>query len=100
VVDVRAGGNLRERLERHVQPVARAVRARRDEHVAAAERAAVDAGQCERDALACLCALDRAVVHLHASHAHREGCGLGAELVALADRAGPERAGDDRADPA
>ena len=71
-----------------------------DEHVAAAERVALDRPAGDRDPLARLGPLDRRVVHLHAAHAHLEPARLGAEHVALADRARPERAGDDGADPA
>ena len=39
-------------------------------------------------------------MHLHAAHAHRSRRRLGAQLVALADRARPERPGRDGADPA
>ena len=40
------------------------------------------------------------VVHLHAAHAHRPRARLGAQLVALADRARPERPRGDGADAA
>src|SRR5439155_15425120 len=72
----------------------------RDERVAAGELVALDSRQCDRDALAGLGALDWAVVDLHAPYAHVEARRLDAQLVALADRPRPERARDDRADPA
>ena len=72
----------------------------RDERVAARDPVALDARERDGDALARLGPLDRAVVHLHAAHAHVEAARLDPQLVALADRPGPERAGHDRADPA
>ena len=57
-------------------------------------------GSATRDPLSRLRALDRLVVHLDAAHAHVAAGRLHAQLVALADRARPERAGDDGADAA
>ena len=87
-----------ELLELDVEAVADGIGAGLDERVAALERAALDPGQRERDPLSGLGALDRLVVHLDASHAHVDAGRLGAQLVALADRARPERARDDGAD--
>ncbi len=87
-------------LERDVDAVARPVLARLDERVAAVEVAAADPGQRDRDPLPRLRAVDRPVVHLDAAHAHVEARRLGAERVALADRARPERPGRDGADAA
>ena len=101
VVDVEAGavGDLGELLERHVEPVAGRVGAPRDQGVPAAELGALDPGERHRDALARLGPLHRPVVHLDAPHADVDPGRLGPQLVALADRAGPERPGRDRADP-
>ena len=93
-------GNLRELLERDVEPVRDRERARLDERVAARELRPLDPRQRDRDPLPGLCALDRPVVHLHASYAHVEAARLDPQRVALADRARPERPGHDRADPA
>ena len=98
VVDLDAGRDLVHRLERDVEPVARTEGARRDERVAAAKLGALDARQRDGDALARLGALDRTVVHLDAADPHLEARGLGAERVAFADRAGPERPGRDGPD--
>ena len=95
-------GVVRDRLqllELDVEPVADRVRARLDQCVAAAKRLSLDAGERQRDALPRLGALDGQVVHLHAAHADVEAGRLGSQLVALADRARPERARDDGADP-
>ena len=100
VVDVDAGRDLGELLEHDVEAVADGVRARRHERVAAAQLAALDAGQGDRDALARLGALDRPVVHLDAAHANAAAARLRAQLVPFADRPGPERAGGDGADAA
>ena len=97
-VESRAVGDLPERLQGDVEPVADRVRAFGDECVAAPEVASLDSGKGQRDALAGLRALDGAVVDLDAADAHVEAGGLGPELVAAADRARPERARDDRAD--
>ena len=98
VVDVHPRRDLPQRLERDVEPVADGKRVRRHERVAAAEVVALDARQAHGNALAGLRALDRPVVHLDAPHADVAAERLDAQLVPLADRPRPERAGDDRAD--
>ena len=72
---VRARGNLAERVERDVESVALRICAWRDECVAAAQLAALDARQRNCDALTRLGALDRTVVHLHAPDAHGAAVG-------------------------
>ena len=102
MVDVQARA-VRDRLElveRDVEPVARPQAAGGDQHVAAAQLAALDARECERDPLARLCPLDRAIVHVHAPDAHVARGRLGPEHVALGDCPRPERPGRDRPDPA
>ena len=68
VVEHDASRDLSQRLERDVEAEARPGRSRRDEDVAAPQLLPLDAGQRDRDALPCLGALDRPVVHLHAAH--------------------------------
>ena len=68
VMHVHARGDVRQRLERHVEAVARPIRARSDERVAAAHVAAFDARERDRYALARVRAVDGAVVHLHAAY--------------------------------
>ena len=87
-----------DRLEPHVEPVARHERIRRDERVAARELVSLDPGEVHGDTLAGFRALDVPVVHLHASHAHLESRRLDPQPVAGADRPRPERARHDRAD--
>ena len=68
-----AAGNVLELLERHVEAVGdRETTPRRDQRVAAREPLALDARERDCDALARFGPLDRAVVHLHAAHAHVE----------------------------
>ena len=100
MVEHHARRNLRQRLERDVEPEAGPDRARRDEDVAAPQLLPLDAGERDGDTLPRLGALHRAVVHLHAPHAHRAAVRLDAQLVALADRSRPERSRHDGADPA
>ena len=99
VMHVDTGWNLRERLEDDVEPVARPVRARRDERVTAPHVGAFHARKRKGDPLAGLRALDRAVVHLHAANADVPPARFDAQLVAFADRAGPQRSRHDRSDP-
>ena len=70
-----------------------------DQRFASSHLAAFDPGQADGDALARLRPLDIAVMHLDASHAHGSPRRLEPQLVPLADRARPERAGDDRPEP-
>ena len=94
------GGISASRSSVDVESVARRKRARRDERVAAPQLAAVDPRQRDGDTLPRLGALDGLVVHLHAAHAHRARTGLGVQLVALAERARPQRSRRDGADAA
>ena len=71
VVELDTRGQFAGAVEGDVEPEARPKRTGRDEHVAAPDLRAFDAGKRDRDALARLGALDRPVVHLHAAHAHR-----------------------------
>src|SRR5205085_10391865 len=67
---------------------------RRDvaEDVAAGDVAHLDADEVDGDALAGLGAVDRLVAHLHATDPRAVAGGLDRELVAAADRAGPQPA--------
>ena len=85
--------------ELHVEPVAERIGAGLDERIAALEDMALDARDRERDALAGFGALDRLVVDLHAPNANIGAGRLGPQLVALRDRARPERSRHDRPDP-
>ena len=89
VVDVHARGvgDLCERLERDVEAVARRVGAALDERVAAAQFAPLDAGERHRHPLSGLGALDRTVVHLHASYPDVQSGRLRTQEVAFADGA-------------
>jgi hypothetical protein len=89
-----------QRLQLDVEAIARRVRPRLDEDVAAAKVPAFDARQRERYALTRESDIDFAIVHLHASHSDVPTGRLRAHRVAGGDAAGPERAGRDRADPA
>src|SRR6266508_2564424 len=102
-------GSLREGDELRAEPAGLEVRVRsvqvHDEPVAVAEagqRVAVALPGIERngDALSGLRHSDRLVVHLHAANAHLEPGGLGAQLVPLAQRAGPKRSRRHGSDPA
>src|SRR3989442_7699042 len=88
-----------ELLERDVQSVADREVPRSDERVAAPEPVALDSGQADRHAPPGLGPLDRLVVHLDASNADVDPRRLGPQIIALGDRARPERAGRDGADP-
>ena len=102
VVDVQAAALL-DRLqlvEHDVEAVADRVFARLDEGGAAAKLRPLDAGQADGHPLAGAGLVDGAVVHLDAADADVQPGRLGPEAAALADRAGPERAGRDRPDPA
>ena len=72
--------------------------ARLDEDVAALQARALDPGEVHRHALAGFGPVDLAIVHLDASRARAEARGLDPQLVARADRARPERPGDDGPD--
>ncbi len=87
-----------ELVERDIQPVRHGIRTVLDENVAPADLAPLDSGQAHRHALARLRPLDVAVVDLHAPRANRPARRLETEHVAVADRARPERPGDDGAD--
>ena len=76
-VEARAVGDLRQLLERDVEPVAQRIGTRLHQHVAAAQVAALDPREGERDPLPGLGAVDRPVVHLDAAHAHVEPRWLG-----------------------
>jgi hypothetical protein len=89
-----------ELLEHHVEPVRDGVRAGSDERIAAVCLRALDAREADRDALARLRPLDRAVVYLDAAYPHGSPRRLDAQLVARAERSGPEGPSDDSADPA
>ena len=71
-----------------------------DERVAAPHLRALDAREADRDALPCFGPIDVAIVNLDAPDAHRSSRRLEAQLVAGADRPGPERPGHDGADSA
>ena len=99
----RRAGRRRDRLElgeRDLEPVRARERAGRDERVAAADVAPLDARQVDGHALPGLGPSDRRVVHLHRADAHVAPGRLQPQVVALGDRARPQRPGDDRADPA
>src|SRR5512132_4525762 len=99
----RHAGVVRDRLElveSDVEPVADREGARSDEGVTAAHLAALDPRKRERHALAGRRPLHLAVVDLDAADPHLTTVGLESEHVAGADRAGPERPGDDRPDAA
>jgi hypothetical protein len=100
VVNAHAGavGHPLELRERDVEAVARRIRAWRDQHVAAAQRPAVDAGQRDGDAATGLGTRDVLVVHLDAADAHVHAARLRPQDVAGRDRPGPERPGRDRSD--
>src|SRR5207302_1205199 len=98
VVYLDAVGDLGQLFELDVEPVARWVRGRCDERIAAPQLASFDTRQSDGDSLTGFRALGRAAVHLHAPHAYRPPSGLGTQLVAFAERARPERSGGDGAD--
>src|SRR6266511_5074771 len=98
--DVCSSDLRRQLLELDVEPIADAVGARLDEDVTATKVVALDSGQRNRDALTRLGDVDRAIVDLHAAHAHVASDRLGAQHVSGLDPSRPERAGGDGPDPA
>src|SRR5437867_1178384 len=95
-------GAVRDRLElveRDVEPVGDRVRPGRNEGVPAPHRAPFDTRKAHGDALPRFGAGDVAIVHLHTSDSNESAGWLDAQLVTVADRARPERAGDHGPDP-
>ena len=99
-VQARPVWDRHELLERDIEPVARRERAGRKQRIAPPQLVPLYTRKRDGHPLARLGAIDRAVVHLDAAHADVASTGLGAEHVARSDRAGPERPGGDRPDPA
>ena len=92
-------GLARQYPQASVDAVGGGVQRRRDDHVAAAERALADAvaGEVEGAAVARAAALRDAVLGVQAADADREAGGAGDEVVARGDAAGEHGAGDDGA---
>ena len=86
-------------VELDVEAVADGIGARLDERVAASSALRSMPGSASATRCPASARSTGSVVHLDAAHAHVDAGRLGAELVALADRARPERARDDGADP-
>ena len=99
-VETRAVGDRLELVERDVEPERDRVRVGGDERLAARDLAALDTRQADGDALPRFRPWDVAVVYLDAANAHGHARRLDPELVSRADRARPERPGDDRPDAA
>ena len=96
-------GAVQHRLqlrERDFEPIGARKGPGRDERLPATDVRALDPRKVDSDPLPCLGPGDRGVVDLHRADADVTPGRLEPQLVALADRARPERPRDDRADPA
>ena len=92
-------GVVGQELEAHIEDAGRPERPGRHEPVAAHDRLALDAVNRDGGALAGARLIHRQAVHLHAPHARLAAGRQQRQAVAGADRAAPQRAGHDRAEP-
>ena len=102
VVNLQVGsvGDLLQLVQQDIEPVAHGVGTGSDHHVSSGQVRPLDAREAERDPLSGDGSFHALVVHLHGTDTYIKASWLDHELVAVADRAGPERAGCDRADAA